>query len=153
MGASVRPSGEPELKLWWVTLSMKMFSGHLHAPCGKQIFSAGAPCCVCHPSQISKMLLGGSLSAWEERADTWHFFLISGSYGGILSAGASSSATTFDVSSAPWRLCPGSLQLLDSRIILVDIREVWTSVAWKHLLEQNWSEIGWSGISYPPPSL
>lgn len=31
----------------------------------------------------------------------------------------------------------GSLQLLDSRIILLDIREALTSVAGKHLLEQN----------------
>lgn len=31
----------------------------------------------------------------------------------------------------------GSLQLLDSRIMLVDIREALTSVAEKYLLEQN----------------
>lgn len=73
MGVSVRPSRESELRLWWVTLPVKMFSGHLHVPCGKQIFSGGAPCCACHPRQISKVLSGGSPPAWEERVGTLCF--------------------------------------------------------------------------------
>lgn len=107
-----------------------------------------APRCACHPRKISKMLSGGSLSAWEERVGTlcsstqwelcrnfecWSVFF---------------SHYIWCQFSPPEGCALGSLQLLDSRIILLGIREALTSVTVKHPLEQNWSEIGWSGISY-----